>query len=62
MTIGRLVSDTIQLRRAYSCDHDWRKFSDTEEQCHKCGVICTEDGKKNLARMAARFFGRPVPQ
>ena len=61
MIVGAVVRQTIQLRRAYDCSHAWVKDSPTEDRCTECGVIATEEGKKNLARMAARFHGRPSP-
>lgn len=57
--IGLLVRDTIALRRAYDCEHDWQRYNETEEQCNRCLVIVTPAGKENLAKATERFFGRP---
>lgn len=57
--IGLLVRDTIALRRAFDCKHDWKSINETEEQCSHCLVIATPAGKENLAKAAERFYGRP---
>lgn len=49
MTIGALVRETILLKRAYECDHEWVHHSETEDQCVRCTVIATPEGKKYLA-------------
>jgi len=63
MEVAALARQTILLIRAYRCEphHVWRPVNETEDQCAKCGVIATATGKRNLAQMAARHFGRPVP-
>jgi hypothetical protein len=60
--IGLLVRETIALRRAYDCEHAWQPLSDASDgaqQCSRCGVIATPEGKRELARAADRFHGRP---
>ncbi len=52
--VGGLVRETILLARANRCDHEWVSYSGTEEQCTRCAVIATEEGKKELAAMAVR--------
>ena len=70
MTVGGLVRETVLLRRAYDCDHDWQPYAEPvppppsvgtgpAEQCTKCTVIVTAEGKKNLLAAADRFHGRP---
>lgn len=54
MEIFQLVRETIALARAYRCTHKWEKYSDTEDQCQNCGILATEDGKKNLAAESRR--------
>jgi ribosomal protein S27AE len=56
--VGKLVRETIQLRRSYDCKHEWTRINEKEEQCSRCGVIVTEEGKKNLERMASAFHGK----
>src|SRR5574343_1441647 len=51
MLVSQIVSQTIGLRRALRCAHEWQYFNATEDQCTKCGVLATEEGKKNLARL-----------
>ncbi len=60
--IGLLARETIGLMRAYRCQHEWVRLNDQEEQCTRCTIIATQDGKKTLAVAAARFRGRPVEQ
>ena len=70
MTIAGLVIETIALRRAYDCTHDWQPYAEpnpptvstdpTEpaERCTQCGIIATAKGKKNLQAMSDSFHGR----
>lgn len=58
MDVAALVIDTIRLRRAYDCAHDWQRLNETEEQCSKCTIIATPDGKKHLQMLSDRFHGR----
>ena len=63
--IGLLARETILLRRSYDCAHEWVPYAQEqpgsqEEQCVKCTIIATPEGKQHHARMAARFHGRPV--
>jgi hypothetical protein len=39
--IGSLVRETILLKRAQLCEHDWVKLNknDVEYQCNKCTII-----------------------
>lgn len=54
MIVGLLVRETIALKRALRCEHDWTPLNETEDRCRLCGVIATEEGKQALARIAAR--------
>lgn len=56
--IGGLVRETIALRRAYDCTHAWKPLNAGEDQCSKCAVIATPEGKVNLERMTRAFHGR----
>jgi len=61
IVIGLLARETILLRRAYSCEHDWKPILGSplgEEQCIRCTVIVTPEGKAKLARAAAAFHGQ----
>jgi len=62
MNVAALCIDTIRLRSAYDCEHDWQRFSETEDQCTRCSVIATPDGKVKLKQLADRFHGRPTRQ
>ncbi len=66
MNVTAVVMDTIRLRRAYDCErdglHEWKAVTPTEEQCQRCSIIATPEGKKSLARMAAGFHGYPMRQ
>ena len=61
MIVAGIVMDTIRLRRAYDCErdqlHEWKPVTPTEEQCQRCSIIATAEGKESLARMAASFHG-----
>ncbi len=54
MTIGALIAETLAMKRAAECEHDWARLNDTEEQRSRCTVIATEQDKKNLAAMKRR--------
>ena len=54
MIVGKTVVQTIKLKRVYECNHVWEKLNDTEDQCKKCGVIVTENGKKYLEGIKKR--------
>jgi len=54
MTVGQIVVQTIRTKRALECTHEWVKLNDTEDQCKRCGVIATEEGKRNLERLKRR--------
>lgn len=58
MTVGQLVRETLQLQRALLCDHDWKPFAgeSNTEQCARCEVVATPEGKKHLAALASRKF------
>jgi hypothetical protein len=58
--IGLLARETILLRRAYDCAHQWEPREPGWERCVRCGIEATPDGKAHLARMAARFHGRSL--
>ena len=58
MNVGFLVRHTILLQRVYLCDHEWGYLNDSEEQCVRCSVIATLQGKDHLARMARTSNGR----
>ncbi len=62
--IGLLVRETILLRRAYGCEHSWEKTKECkepdEEQCIKCTIVATKEGKVNLERATNVFYGRRV--
>ena len=61
MNVGIVVRETIQLQRAYACEHKWVPLNETEEQCSRCSIIATPEGKTYLARIADRFRPKPVP-
>lgn len=54
MIVGQVVRETLALKRALECEHEWATHSTTEEQCKRCLVIATAEGKATLARMAAK--------
>lgn len=53
MEVGFVARANILLMRAQNCDHVWKRINDTEEQCEKCTVIVTEEGKQRLAAQRA---------
>lgn len=60
MSVFAVITETIALRRAYDCEHDWRPVEgiggrEPEEQCALCAVIATVSGKENLRMMAENF-------
>lgn len=62
MDVAAVVIDTIRVQRAYDCTHDWQRLNEKEEQCTKCTIIATPDGKVRLQELAARYHrakGRP---
>lgn len=59
MSVGQIVRQAIQYMRVMECVHVWVRLNDTdqwgdetEDQCLKCGIIATAEGKKNLERMS----------
>ncbi len=48
--IGLLVRETILMARVFRCAHTWTKHSEAEDQCSKCGVLATPEGKAELER------------
>jgi hypothetical protein len=54
MTVGQLVAETLALKRTLECEHEWDKYSDTEEQCKHCKAIVTPRGKEHLRKVAER--------
>jgi hypothetical protein len=53
--VAGLVMQTIQLMRMGKCKHEnWEMINDHEDQCSHCGVIATEEGKKNLERLRVK--------
>lgn len=53
--VAGLVMQTIQLMRMKKCKHEnWEMINDNEDQCSHCGVIATEEGKKNLERLRTK--------
>lgn len=55
MDIFALVRETVGLRRAYDCAHEWVKASETEQQCARCGILATPLGKENLRAATERW-------
>lgn len=56
--IGLLVRETVALKRAFECEHEWAPYvhalpSNPEDQCSKCGIIATPAGKIALQKIAA---------
>ena len=58
MTVGGLVRETIALKRAYTCEHEWKPLNAGEDQCQRCTVIATPEGKESLARISAHYRGK----
>lgn len=55
MLVGQVCAQAIRLKRMLDCPgHEWVRLNDDEDQCRRCGVIATEEGKRNLLRMARR--------
>jgi hypothetical protein len=55
MHIFQIARETVFLARAYKCvPHDWERLNATEEQCKKCGIIATEQGKSHLEAESKR--------
>ncbi len=54
MIVGQLVRETLAISRAMVCEHDWKVHNEREDQCEKCGVIATPEGKAHLARLTQK--------
>ncbi len=53
-TVGQIVQETIALKRALACSHEWQTHTATEDRCDNCGVCATPQGKAHLAKLALR--------
>lgn len=58
MNVFFLARETVALRRAYDCTHEWVRVNETEEQCSRCGLVATEAGKANLRAMTVSWHRR----
>ncbi len=57
MEVFKMVRETILLKRAAECPHEWEPLNEREEQCKLCAGIATPEGKKNLEAMSRRWKG-----
>jgi len=53
--IGQIVNHMVRMRRVHECEHEWKDIGGGEEQCTRCTIIATPEGKVNLARITARY-------
>lgn len=43
------IADAVRRLRELACAHKyWYMLNDTEDQCHDCGMIATEEVRKSL--------------